>query len=124
MKKAKSARPKLSSPDTTTIPSAPSGSVDQSSDDSQSASHHADCSESSHSAVKQPPARPQGAQSRPQARQDDYQDIPEDALPPARPDPILSLQLSAALHSKLRYQAQDEGISVEALALEMPSSWA
>lgn len=48
-----------------------------------------------------------------------YDDIPEDALPPPRPDPILSLQLSAALHYKLQHQAKDEGISVEALAQEM-----
>lgn len=48
-----------------------------------------------------------------------FEDIPEDALPPARPEPVLSLKLSAALHGRLRHQAQDEGISIEALVQEM-----
>lgn len=46
-------------------------------------------------------------------------DIPEDALPPPRPEPILALRPSVPLHAKLIAQARDEGISVESLALEM-----
>ena len=48
-----------------------------------------------------------------------FDDVPEDALPPQRPDPVLNLKLSAALHLKLRHQAQDEGISIESLIQEM-----
>ena len=124
MKKAKSARPKSSSADTTTTPSSVSHSVDQNlvehtSGETHPAAHATVEPAMDSDAVTKPSQKPQGAQSRPQRHQDGFQDIPEDALPPERPDPILSLQLSAALHSKLRYQAQDEGISVEALALEM-----
>jgi hypothetical protein len=46
-------------------------------------------------------------------------DIPEDALPPPRPDPFLTVRPSLQLHNKLIAQAKDEGISVETLALEM-----
>lgn len=46
-------------------------------------------------------------------------DIPEDALPPPRPEPYLTLRPSLQLHTKMLAQAKDEGISVEALALEM-----
>lgn len=48
-------------------------------------------------------------------------DIPEDALPPPRPEPVLTLRPSAQLHSKLIAQAKEEGISPEMLALEMLS---
>lgn len=61
----------------------------------------------------------QGACSQANTRGAFLDDIPEDALPPQRPDPILSLRLSAALHLKLRNQAQEEGIGLEALVQEM-----
>lgn len=48
-----------------------------------------------------------------------FSDIPEDALPPPRPEPILALRLSVPLHAKLIAQARDESLSVESLALEM-----
>lgn len=125
MKKAKSARQKSSSStDITAVPSSPSRSTDESpvalnSGDTHSPSPASGETQSAKATRSESLQKSQGTQPRPQRRATDFQDIPEDALPPERPDPILSLQLSAALHSKLRYQAQDEGISVEALALEM-----
>lgn len=117
MKKAKSARPRSSSSvNTTTSPNNSNSSMDPSQVDPYSNGAISTEKSSESLASKKRAHTPQMAQSH---RQVDFSDIPKDALPPERPDPILSLHLSAALHSRLRHQAQDEGISVEALALEM-----
>jgi hypothetical protein len=117
MKKAKSARPRSSSSaDTAASPSNPVCSVETSLGDQFPNGMSSTDTPPEPQANKKRAHASQTAQSKSQL---DFSDIPKDALPPERPDPILSLQLSAALHSRLRHQAQDEGISVEALALEM-----